>query len=161
MCVALFSCCKPKQDNSASGGAGTEPEIPVEQPWHDMTDKFERISDDELLTLVQKHAFGYFYDYAHPVSGLARERLGSGDTVTSGGSGFGIGAIPVAVERGFISREEGYSHLRKIVDFLSAESTERFHGPTGSTALLGRPSRLVPKITERISLRRPSLCRDC
>ena len=128
MCVALFSCCKPKQDNSVGGGAGTEPEIPVEQPWHDMTDKFERISDDELLTLVQKHAFGYFYDYAHPVSGLARERLGSGDTVTSGGSGFGIGAIPVAVERGFISRKEGYSHLRKIVDFLSAESTERFHG---------------------------------
>ncbi len=123
--AAIFSCCKPKQDNS--GNSGSEPE-PESESWHDMTDKFPRISDDDLLTMVQKRTFDYFYDYAHPVSGLARERLGSGATVTSGGSGFGIGAVPVAVERGFITREEGYAHLRKIVDFLSAETTDRFHG---------------------------------
>ena len=92
----------------------------------DQTDKFPRISDDELFEKVQKAAFGYFWDYAHPVSGLARERLGSGDTVTSGGSGFGLMAIPVGIERGWISRSEGAERVLKIVDFLG--TAERFHG---------------------------------
>lgn len=93
----------------------------------DTSDKFERISDEELLTLIQERTFKYFWDYAHPVSGLSRERLNSGDIVTSGGSGFGIMAIPVGIERGFITREEGAERLLNIVTFLD-EKTERFHG---------------------------------
>lgn len=93
----------------------------------DTSDKFERISDEELLTLIQEKTFRYFWDYAHPVSGLARERLNSGDIVTSGGSGFGIMAIPVGVERGFITREEGAERMLKIATFLD-EKAERFHG---------------------------------
>ena len=93
----------------------------------DTSDKFERISDEELLTLIQEKTFRYFWDYAHPVSGLARERLNSGETVTSGGSGFGIMAIPVGIERGFITREEGAQRMLDIVTFLD-EKAERFHG---------------------------------
>jgi hypothetical protein len=84
------------------------------------------MTDDELLTMVQRHTFRYFWDFAHPTSGLARERNSSGDVVTTGGTGFGISAIVVAVERGFISRTEGVKHLLKMVDFLS--TAERFHG---------------------------------
>ena len=94
---------------------------------YDPSDKFERISDEELLTLVQEQTFKYFWDYAHPVSGLARERLGSGDTVTSGGSGFGLMTIPVGIERGFITRSEGAERMAVIVDFL-LNKAERFHG---------------------------------
>lgn len=93
----------------------------------DLSQKFPTIPDEDLLNLVQEKTFGYFWDYAHPVSGLARERLGSGDTVTSGGSGFGIMALPVGIERGFITREEGAARLRTILTFLS-EKAERFHG---------------------------------
>lgn len=93
----------------------------------DTSDKFPRIPDEDLLTLVQEKTFGYFWDYAHPVSGLARERHGSGDTVTSGGSGFGIMTIPVGIERGFITREEGAERMRKIIGFLG-EKAQRFHG---------------------------------
>ena len=93
----------------------------------DTSDKFERISDEELLTLIQEKTFKYFWDYAHPVSGLSLERLNSGETVTSGGSGFGIMAIPVGIERGFITREEGAERLLTIVTFLD-EKAERFHG---------------------------------
>ena len=89
-------------------------------------DKFPRIADEELLTLVQEQTFRYFWDYAHPVSGLARERLGSDNTVTSGGSGFGIMTLPVAVERGFISRADAAERMRRILSFLQA--AERFHG---------------------------------
>ena len=84
------------------------------------------ISEDELLTLVQQQTFKYFWDFAHPASGMARERNTSGNLVTSGGSGFGLMAIIVGIERGFISRSEGIERLRKIVTFL--EGADRFHG---------------------------------
>lgn len=92
----------------------------------DQTDKFPRISDEELLTLVQKQTFKYFWDYAHSTAGIALERLGSEDIVTTGGSGFGIMAIPVGIERGFITRSQGAERMRKIVNFLSSAQT--FHG---------------------------------
>lgn len=93
----------------------------------DEKEVFPRISTDELLTKVQERTFRYFWDYAHPVSGLARERLGSDETVTTGGSGFGLMAIPVGIERGFITREEGCERAAKVVDFLSTKA-DRFHG---------------------------------
>ena len=94
---------------------------------YDPNPKKPTISDDELLTLVQQQTFRYFYDFAHPTSGLARERNTSGDIVTTGGSGFGLAAFPVAVERGFITREEALAHCTKVVNFLT-EQAERFHG---------------------------------
>ncbi len=93
----------------------------------DETPKFPTISNDSLLTLVQKQTFKYFWDYGHPVSGLARERLGSGETVTTGGSGFGLMAILVGIERGFITRQQGFERFDKIVNFL-ANNAEKFHG---------------------------------
>ena len=92
----------------------------------DSTLKFPEISDDELLTLVQRQTFKYFYDFAHPASGMARERNSSGNTVTTGGSGFGVMALIVGMERGFITQSQGLAHLTKIVSFL--EKADRFHG---------------------------------
>ncbi|HQO49037.1 MAG TPA: glucoamylase family protein [Bacteroidales bacterium] len=92
----------------------------------DSTPKFPLISDEELLTLVQQQTFRFFYDYAHPASGMTRERNNSGDLVTSGGSGFGVMALIVGIERGFITREQGITRLDKIVTFL--ETCDRFHG---------------------------------
>jgi hypothetical protein len=92
----------------------------------DDTDKFARISDDELLTLVQKQTFKYFWDFAHPTSGLARERNTSGNTITSGGSGFGIMALVTGISRNFISRADGLARIQKMVSFL--KTADRFHG---------------------------------
>ena len=93
----------------------------------DSTAKFPTISDDSLLTLVQRRTFGYFWEFAHPVSGLARERNTSGDVVTTGGSGFGIMAIPVGIKRNFITRQQGLERTQKIVNFLSTKA-QRYHG---------------------------------
>jgi len=90
------------------------------------SDKFARISDDDLLTLIQKQTFKYFWDFAHPNSGMARERNTSGDIVTTGGTGFGIMSIVTAVNRNFISRVEGKARIQKILTFL--KSADRFHG---------------------------------
>lgn len=94
----------------------------------DTTPKFPLISDDSLLTLIQRKTFGYFWDQAHPVSGLSRERLGSGEIVTMGGSGFGLMALLVGIERNFITRQEGFERFNKIVTFLARPETDRFHG---------------------------------
>lgn len=93
----------------------------------DNKDKYSRIADDDLLTLIQKQTFKYFWDFGHPVSGLARERNSSGDLVTSGGSGFGIMALIVGIERGFITRQEGIDRLKTITNFL-LNKADRFHG---------------------------------
>ncbi|MNK53903.1 hypothetical protein D3C87_728750 [compost metagenome] len=92
----------------------------------DDTDKFARITDEELLTLVQKQTFKYFWDFGHPTSGLARERNTSGNTVTSGGSGFGIMALITGISRNFISRADGLARIQKMVSFL--KTADRFHG---------------------------------
>jgi hypothetical protein len=92
----------------------------------DSSYKFPEVTDDELLDLIQEKTFRYFYDFAHPVAGLARERNTSGDVVTIGGSGFGIMALIVGVERNFITRQEGLQHAQKMITFL--ESCDRFHG---------------------------------
>jgi hypothetical protein len=93
--------------------AGTEPQLP-------------HVSDEELLTIVQQQTFKYFRDFAHPESGMARERNTSGDVVTSGGSGFGIMSLIVGMERNFITRQQGLDQMLKIVAFL--ETADRFHG---------------------------------
>ncbi|WP_317172722.1 glucoamylase family protein [Echinicola salinicaeni] len=92
----------------------------------DETPKFPLLSDQDLLTKIQAQTFRYFWDFAHPNSGLARERNTSGNTVTIGGSGFGIMALIVGVERGFITRQEAIERWNKIIDFLA--SADRFHG---------------------------------
>jgi len=92
----------------------------------DPVPKFPVITDDELLTLVQQQTFKYFWDFAHPNCGLARERNTSGDIVTIGGSGFGVMAIVVGIQRNFITRSEGVARLNTIVSFL--QTADRFHG---------------------------------
>lgn len=94
----------------------------------------ERISDDSLFTLVQYKTFQYFWDGAEPVSGGARERFHSDNIypqndkhiITSGGTGFGVMAILVGIERKFITREQGVEHLEKLTTFL--EKADRFKG---------------------------------
>ena len=90
--------------------------------------------DSILFRQVQEKTFQYFMEGAEPVSGLGRERFhvdnhypdNDKQVVTSGGAGFGVMALLVGMERGFITREQGRKQLEKIVSFL--EKADRFHG---------------------------------
>jgi hypothetical protein len=91
----------------------------------------QKPSDEALLDLVQRQTFTYFWDFAHPVSGMARERsnlsFGYGhEVVTTGGTGFGIMAVIVAAERKWIARDSAARRLLKMVDFL--RKAEHYHG---------------------------------
>ncbi len=112
---------------SAGGGRLINPVNITLISGMDNSDKFARINDDDLLTLVQKQTFKYFWDFGHPTSGLARERNTSGDLVTSGGSGFGVMAIVTGIHRNFITRAEGLARIQKIVGFLKNNVT-KYHG---------------------------------
>jgi hypothetical protein len=93
----------------------------------DSVPKFPIISNESLMGLVQQQTFRYFWDFAHPVSGLARERNTSGELVTMGGSGFGIMAIVVGVHRGIIARQQAVDRLLVITDFL-LNKAQKFKG---------------------------------
>jgi hypothetical protein len=109
------------------------------------------LPDEALLERVQRQTFRYFWHYAHPTSGMARERsntvkadfyldfineaegepnLSKGtfgpEACAVGGTGFGILATIVAVERGWISREAALDRLIQIVDFLA--HADSYHG---------------------------------
>lgn len=103
----------------------TGEESPLSEPVEALV---RPMSDEELQEMVQKYTFRYFWDFAHPVSGLARERSNGNnpDLVTMGGSGFGAMAILTGIERGFITREEGLNRLLRMIIFL--ETADRFRG---------------------------------
>jgi len=89
-------------------------------------------SDIELMKIVQEDVLKYFWDYAHPNSKLARERIHENDfyfnqnIVTTGASGFGFLNILMGIENQFITKTAGISHLETALNFL--ENADRFHG---------------------------------
>ncbi|MEZ4802957.1 MAG: glucoamylase family protein [Gelidibacter sp.] len=108
-----------------------------------------KYSKEQLLDTIQYQTFNYFWEGAEPNSGLARERLHMDDiyptspknTVTIGGSGFGLMAILVGIKRRFITREEALNRYIKMIDFL--EKSDRFHGAWPHW-LNGETGKIVP-----------------
>src|SRR5271156_5222482 len=89
------------------------------------------LSDDALFDLIQRQTIGFFWDGAHPASGLAPDRIQLSGEPTDGrlgigGTGFGIMAIIVGVERGWIKRDEAIERLAKLVGWL--EKATCYHG---------------------------------
>jgi hypothetical protein len=99
------------------------------------------MTDAELMDMVQRYTFRFFWDEGHPVSGMARERNNSEDIVTTGGSGFGIMGILVGIENGYITRSEGANRIIKIISFL--QYAEKFHGAFPHW-MNGRTGKVVP-----------------
>ncbi len=115
--LVVLGCSRPKDDTgTVDTGASNS------------------LTDDSLMTLVQYRTFQYFWGGAEPTSGAARERFHADDVypqndkhiITSGGTGFGVMAILVGIEREFVTRAEGFQRLNKLVDWL--EKADRFHG---------------------------------
>lgn len=98
--------------------------------------QFSKLSatDERIFEDVQRTTLQYFTDGAEPNSGMARERFhvdgiypqNDKMIITSGGSGFGVMALIVGMERKFITREEGVERMEKNIRFL--ETADRFHG---------------------------------
>lgn len=121
--LSLFTLMDCSSADTKSTDTPAQPETPV-----------VKLTDEELVDLVQKQTFKYFWDFAEPNSGLARERYhpdgdypeNDANIVTTGGSGFGLLAIVAADSRGYITRAQTVERLTKVAKFL--ETADRFHG---------------------------------
>lgn len=139
--LTLLACSSAKKADELSHGDTTP-----------QTESFPFADDEAFLDWLQKTHFDYMWEGAEPVSGMARERIhldnqypqNDRDVITLGGSGFGVAGIIAAIDRGFITREEGVERLHKIVDYLA--KADRFHGvwphwldgPTGRVKPFGK-----------------------
>lgn len=131
----LLSCsCNSNRNNSVEPNETDEPGKADETGGSDKNRPLAFESDNALLDFIQKTHFNYMWEGAESVSGLAPERIhadgvypqNDADVITTGGSGFGIAGLLVAVERGFIPRDEAVERLHKITGYLAA--ADRFHG---------------------------------
>lgn len=90
------------------------------------------LDDAVLRDRAAQASARYFTDWSHPASGMARERSAGDfgydieDTVTTGGTGFGILAQIVAAERGWTPRQTIADRLWRILGFL--ETADCFAG---------------------------------
>jgi hypothetical protein len=90
------------------------------------------LPDEALLEAVQRQTFRYFWEGAHPDSGLAFDRRTAGkragiaSQISIGGSGFGVMALIVAAERGWVTRGAALERLGRMLDLLVR--ARRYHG---------------------------------
>ena len=75
-------------------------------------------SDDAFLDYVERQTFRYFWDEANPRNGLIRDRSGEGSPCSIAAVGFGLSAINIAVERGWIERADGATRVLRTLQTL-------------------------------------------
>jgi hypothetical protein len=84
-------------------------------------------SDDEFLDYVQRTSFDYFWYGANPVNGLVPDRSATGSACSISAVGFGLTAIGIAVDHGWIARTQAVARvLTTLRTFLQ--------GPQGPNA---------------------------
>ncbi|MDR2827014.1 MAG: beta-glucosidase [Candidatus Adiutrix intracellularis] len=89
------------------------------------------IRDREALDVLEKQAFLYTWEDSDPNSGTTYEANFGWEVrpVSVGGTGFGIIAIVVAVDRNWITREQAVGRLLKITRFFqNTVSRPEWHG---------------------------------
>jgi hypothetical protein len=84
-----------------------------------------------LLEQVQRETFRFFWDGAHPACGLSPDAIPRRahhpqDLVAVGGSGFGVMAIVVAVERGWVTRAAAIERIGRMLELLTRATC--YHG---------------------------------
>ncbi len=115
-----------------SMSCGNSDDYSYQEPYDPDPETEDPLTDTQLMDTIQWTTFKYFWDFAESNSGAARERYHPNDpsnsqnVVTTGGSGFGLMAILVGMDRGYVSRNEGVSRLSQILHFF--ENANRFHG---------------------------------
>lgn len=133
--VACSRDSPPKSGGTPIGGGTTEP--PVTTVY----------TDPQIIEMTQKEVTKYFWDYAEVNSKLARERYHTDNpgtdaaTVTTGGSGFGLMTLLVAIKNGYIPRAEAVSRLTTSLNFL--QNADRFHG-AWSHWINGNNGKVIP-----------------
>ncbi|MFA5292191.1 MAG: glucoamylase family protein [Phycisphaerae bacterium] len=99
--------------------------------------------DERLLEEISRASFQFFWKEANPVSGLVRDRTGK-NVCSVASLGFGLAALPIGVERGYVSYDEAKSRALNALRTLE-NSNAHYKGvfchfidlATGNTTKLG------------------------
>jgi hypothetical protein len=68
-------------------------------------------SDDEFLDYVQGTTFDYFWYLANPANGLVPDRSATGSACSIAAVGFGLTAIGIGIDHGWIARTQGVARV--------------------------------------------------
>jgi len=82
------------------------------------------MTDDEFLDLVERRAFDFFNSHQNPKNGLFADTSGGGDASIAS-TGFGIAALCLGAERGWIKKDEAKARvIRALGTFLPKNAQE-------------------------------------
>jgi hypothetical protein len=93
------------------------------------------LSDDDLLDSLQRAAFGYFLSHSNPVNGLVADRSLPGSACSIAVVGFALSSYPIAVERGWITRDDGAQRTLAALRFFSNSTQSEARDATGYKGL--------------------------
>jgi len=85
------------------------------------------LTTDALLDTLQHTAFNYFWNEANALNGLVKDRNTPGSVSSIASTGFGLSAIAIGIDHGWITRTQGRDRV------LTTLATFR-NGPQGSQA---------------------------
>lgn len=85
-------------------------------------------ADEAFLDAVQLGAFRFLWERANPATGLIPDRDSNPSIASVAGVGFQLSALPVGVERGWITRDQGLARARLILASLTAHPSIRKAG---------------------------------
>ncbi|MGB4859974.1 MAG: hypothetical protein WBP11_11700, partial [Dokdonella sp.] len=91
-------------------------------------------SDDALLDALQRSAFDYFLEQYSPHNGLIADTSKGGSPVSIAVVGLALSSYPIAVERGWITREDAVERSLAALRFFKGSDQS---GKTDSTGYKG------------------------
>lgn len=84
-------------------------------------------ADESLLDDIQRGCFLYLWNEVGQPSGLVKDRL-LANVCSVAGVGFQLSALPIGVERGWITREQGAERARTVLASLAKRTDNRKNG---------------------------------
>jgi hypothetical protein len=81
-----------------------------------------------LLDTLQHSAFNFFWNEANPANGLIRDRNNGSAFASIASVGFGLSAIPIGIDHGWITRAQGRTRVRTTLNTF-------YTGPQGTASL--------------------------
>jgi hypothetical protein len=89
------------------------------------------LSDEALLDRIQRAAFGYFIQTFNPANGLVADTTRKGSPCSIAVVGFALSSYPVAVERGWITREDAAQRTLATLRFFWTSAQNENADSTG------------------------------
>lgn len=99
-----------------------------DDPYQAQIDTLLALDDDTLIEAVARETFDYFWNEANPQTGLVKDRSTPASPSSIAATGFGLAAIPVGVERGWITRDEGYDRALLTLETFHNGGVQGEHG---------------------------------